>query len=172
MTLKEKASRIKALIFDVDGVLTNGFIGYCGTEEMKFFHVRDGHGIKLARRAGFKVGALTGRSGKPNRVRAKELELDFIYEGCKDKGKAFEILLKEQALLAEECLYIGDDIIDIPILKKAGIGIIVSDAPEYMQEFCEFRTKLEGGKGAVREVIDWILKEQDKWQELLKRYVS
>lgn len=171
MTLKEKASKIKALVFDVDGVLTNGFIGYCGTEEVKFFHVRDGYGIRLAKRAGLKVGALTGRSGKPNMIRAKELELDFIYEDCKDKRKAFETLLKEQCLNADECLYIGDDIVDIPILKRAGIGVIVFDAPDYMSEFCDFRTKLKGGKGAAREVIDWILKEQGKWTELLKKYI-
>lgn len=171
MNLKENAAKIKAIIFDIDGVLTNGFIGYCGTEEVKFFHVRDGHGIKLAKRAGYKVGAISGRSGVPNRKRAEELELDFLYEGAKKKGETFEELLKEHSLLAEQCLFIGDDVIDIPIFRKAGIAVAVADAPDYVAQYCHFKTKLPGGHGAVREVIDWILKENEQWDSLMQRYL-
>ncbi len=174
MNLKEKASKIKAIVLDIDGVLTNGLIGYSGfsDHEMKFFHVRDGHGIKLARRAGLKVGVLSGRTAEANRKRAVELEFDFLYEGKKDKKAAFEILLREQKLKAEECLYIGDDVVDIPIMRQAGISATVADAPGYMDAYCDFRTKLRGGEGAVREVIEILLKEKGQWDSLMEKYLS
>ncbi len=174
MNLKEKASKIKAIVLDIDGVLTNGLIGYSGfsDQEMKFFHVRDGHGIKLAKRAGLKVGVLSGRTAEANRKRAVELEFDFFYQGKKDKREAFEILLKEQNLSASECLYMGDDVVDLPIMTKVGISVTVADAPEYMDKYCDFRTKLRGGEGAVREVIELLLKEKGKWDELMEKYLA
>lgn len=172
MNCKEKASKIKALVFDIDGVLTNGQIGYCGSEEVKFFDVKDGHGIKLAKRAGYIVGAISGRSGQANRKRAEELGLDFLYEGKKKKGEAFDAFLVEFNLKGEECLFIGDDVIDIPIFRKVGISVAVADAPPYVAELCDFTTKLPGGRGAVREVIDWILKENGQWDELMKIYFA
>jgi YrbI family 3-deoxy-D-manno-octulosonate 8-phosphate phosphatase len=172
MDLKEKALNIKAVVLDIDGVLTNGRIGYGESDEIKFFHVRDGHGIKLAMRAGLKVGALSGRSAEANRKRAQELSFDFIYEGRKDKRETFKLLLEENHLLPEECLYMGDDVVDIPVMKEAGIAVAVADACSELEAFCDFRTKLPGGKGAVREVLEWLLKEQGKWEELMKKYVS
>lgn len=170
MISNEKTAKIKAIILDIDGVLTDGRMGYSAGDEIKFFHVRDGHGIKLAMRAGLKVGALSGRSAAANRKRAAELEFDFLYEGKKDKQTTFKELLKEHALEAEECLYIGDDIVDAIPLSMAGIGVTVADAPEYMDEFCDMRTALPGGHGAVREVIDWLLRRQNKWEQLMERY--
>ncbi len=163
---------IKAIVLDIDGVLTDGRIGYCGSTEVKFFHVRDGHGLKLAMRAGIKVGILSGRSSDANRTRAEELGLDFLYEGKKDKCAAFTELLKEQQLKAEECLYMGDDVVDIPVLVQSGIGVTVADAPAMMDDFCDFRTTLPGGSGAVREITEMLLKEQGKWNKLMERYVS
>ena len=163
---------IKAIVLDIDGVLTDGRIGYEGPQEIKFFHVRDGHGLKLAMRAGLKVGILSGRSSEANRIRVKELGLDFLYEGKKDKKAAFETLLAEQQLQAEECLYMGDDVVDIPVLRRAGIAVTVADAPEMMDEFCHFRTRAGGGCGAVREVIELLLKRQGKWNQLMERYLS
>jgi 3-deoxy-D-manno-octulosonate 8-phosphate phosphatase (KDO 8-P phosphatase) len=173
MNLKQKASEIKALVLDIDGVLTNGLIGYSGIsgEEIKFFHVRDGHGLKLARRVGLKIGALSGRTCGANKKRAAELEFDFLYEGKKDKGAAFEVLLKELNLKDHECLYIGDDVVDIPILRRAGIAVTVADAPGYMDEYCDFRTTRKGGEGAVREVIEMLLKEKGQWEELMRKYI-
>jgi len=173
MNLKQKASKIKAVVLDIDGVLTNGLIGYSGVagEEMKFFHVRDGHGIKLAKRAGLMVGALSGRTAGANKKRAAELEFDFLYEGKKDKGAAFEVLLKELNLKEDECLYIGDDVVDIPILRRAGIAVTVADAPDYMDEYCDFRTSCKGGEGAVREVLEMLLKEKGQWDDLMRKYV-
>lgn len=172
MTLTEQANRIKAVILDIDGVLTDGRIGYDGSGEIKFFHVRDGHGIKLAKRAGLKVGALSGRGAAANRQRTTELGFDFVYEDRKDKLSAFELLLAENGLKAEECLYVGDDLVDAPVLKMAGIGVAVADAPAELDRFCALRTKLPGGRGAVREVMEWLLKEQGKWEELLKKYLA
>ena len=172
MNLKQKASKIKALILDIDGVLTNGLIGYSGIsgEEIKFFHVRDGHGIKMAKRAGLKVGALSGRTAGANKKRAVDLEFDFLYEGKKDKGAAFEVLLKELNLKESECLYIGDDVVDIPILRRAGMAVTVADAPDYMDEYCDFRTSRKGGEGAVREAIEMLLKEKGQWEDLMRKY--
>jgi len=163
---------IKAIVLDIDGVLTDGLLGYDGQTEIKFFHVRDGHGLKMAMRTGLLVGALSGRSAAANRVRAAELEFDFLYEGKKDKKEAFKVLLQEQRLKAEECLYIGDDVVDIPILRQVGVGVTVADAPEYMDKYVHFRTKLPGGHGAVREVVDRLLQEQGKWDKLMERYIS
>lgn len=171
MSLKEKAAKIKAIVLDVDGVLTDGLMGYGAHEEIKFFNVRDGHGIKMAIRSGLKVGILSGRSSNANRKRAEELGLDFIYEGQKDKAVGFRQLLQENDLKAEECLYIGDDVIDIPVLRQVGVAVAVADASDELTEFCDFRTENGGGRGAVREVIEWLLKEQGKWQDLMKRYV-
>ena len=105
---------INTIILDIDGVLTDGRIGYGATDEIKFFHVRDGHGLKLASRAGFKLGILSGRMAECNRRRAQELGFDFIIEGCHDKKSGFAELLLQQNLKAENCLYMGDDVVDIP----------------------------------------------------------
>ena len=181
MTYKEYISengngaflKIRAIVLDIDGVLTDVRFGYDGSEnEIKFFHARDGQGIKLAMRADLKVGALSGRASSANRKRADELGFSFLYEGKKNKEEAFEILLEENQLKSEEVLYIGDDIIDVPVLRKVGIAVAVADASDYLEEFCSFRTELPGGHGAVREVIEILLKEQGKWDTLMERYIG
>ncbi|MEI6055820.1 MAG: HAD-IIIA family hydrolase [Lentisphaerota bacterium] len=171
MMLKEKALNIKAVILDIDGVLTDGSIGYSqNSDEIKFFNVKDGLAISLALQNGIKVGILSGRSSKANKIRAEELKLSFFYEGEKDKGRGFDKILSEQNLQPFECMYVGDDIIDIPPMKKAGISVAVGDAVEELDSFCTFRTKEFGGKGAVREAIVWLLKEKDLWKNILQKY--
>lgn len=172
MGLQAKTEKIKAIIFDIDGVLTDGMIGYSSEKEIKFFNVRDGHGIKMAKRAGLKVGALSGRSAEANRIRAAELEFDFLYEGRRNKGEAFDELLEQNGLKAQECLYIGDDVVDIPVMKRAGLSAAVADAVLELDEYCEYRSRLPGGRGAVREIIEWLLKEQGKWEKLMERYTG
>lgn len=172
MSLQEKPERIKAIVLDIDGVLTDGRIGYDGDNEIKFFHVRDGHGIKLASRAGLKVGALSGRKAAANRQRADELGFDFLYEGEKNKAEAFQRLLDDQKLNAEECLYIGDDVVDIPVMRQCGIAVAVADGVAELDDYCDFRTTLPGGGGAVREMIEWLLRGQGKWASLMERYVG
>lgn len=171
MTLKEKALNIKAIILDIDGVLTDGSIGYSqNSDEIKFFNVKDGLAISLALQNNLKVGVLSGRSSKANKIRAEELKLSFFIEGEKDKGKGFDRILREQNLQAFECMYIGDDIIDVPPMRKAGIAVAVGDAVEELNEFCAFRTKDPGGKGAVREAIVWLLKEKNIWENIIQKY--
>ncbi|MFA6102850.1 MAG: HAD hydrolase family protein [Victivallaceae bacterium] len=172
MISQKKIDKIKALVLDIDGVLTDGRLGYSAGDEIKFFHARDGHGIKMAIRGGILVGVLSGRVAESNRKRAKELGFSFFYEGQKDKRKAFELLLKEQNLKADECLYMGDDVVDLPPMLKSGLAVTVADAPEYMDKYCDFRTIRGGGQGAVREVIDWLLMKQGKWDQQMERYIS
>lgn len=169
---KERWCKIRAIVLDVDGILTDGRIGY-GTgspEEIKYFHVRDGQGIKLAMRAGIKVGILSGRQSAANARRAAELGFDFVYENKKDKLSAFNELLAEQGLQAGECLYMGDDTVDLPVMRLAGIAATVADAPCYMDVAADFRTQHNGGCGAVREVTDYLLMQNGKWRDVMSRY--
>lgn len=172
MNLSQAAQKIKVVILDVDGVLTNGSIGY-GTgsdHEIKFFNVKDGSGIKMLQRAGVKVGILTGRSSMANRRRAEELKLDFIRENCLPKLPAFVELLKNLAVTAKECLYIGDDLVDWPVMKRVGISVAVADAAPELKEAAALTTHECGGRGAIREVAEWLLKEQNKWKAALDFY--
>jgi 3-deoxy-D-manno-octulosonate 8-phosphate phosphatase (KDO 8-P phosphatase) len=172
MNLSPAAQKIKVVILDVDGVLTNGNIGYGAgfEEEIKFFNVKDGSGIKMLQRAGLKVGILTGRSSLANRRRAEELQLDFIRENCRPKTPHFLELLKDLAVTAKECLYIGDDLIDWPVMKRVGISVAVADAAKELREAATFTTRQDGGRGAIREVAEWLLKEQNKWKATLEFY--
>jgi 3-deoxy-D-manno-octulosonate 8-phosphate phosphatase (KDO 8-P phosphatase) len=167
MNLADRARGIQAVVFDVDGVLTDGTFGYAGGgSEIKFFSARDGHGIKLLRRAGLRVGILSGRSSDANLRRAEELGLDFVYQGEKDKGEAFVRLLREQNLSAEHCLYVGDDVVDMPVMRQAGVSVAVADAT------ADWQTQAPGGHGAAREVARWILQQQGKWETVMERYAG
>lgn len=170
MISTEKFCEIRAVVLDVDGVLTDCRAGYGGDEEIKFFHMRDGHWMKLAMRAGLKVGLLSGRSARANRKRAEELGLTFVYEKCIDKLESFEQMLTEQGLKAQECMYIGDDVIDYPVLKRAGVAVAVADAVPELDEVADFRTSNPGGHGAVYEAIRRLLLEQGKLDALMERY--
>ena len=129
MTLHDKARRIRAVVLDVDGVLTDGRIGY-GEDgyEVKFFNVKDGHAIKMLRRAGIRVGMLSGRSSAANRRRAGELSLDFVVENARDKSGSLAGILEEHGLAPEECRYVGDDGVDLPVMKTCGRGVAEADA--------------------------------------------
>jgi len=171
MNLAAKTAQIRAVILDVDGVLTDGRIGYGPMPgEIKFFDVKDGHGVKLLRRAGIKVGILSGRASQANVQRAGELALDFVYEGEKDKAAAFSRLLQEQALAAEECLAVGDDLVDLPVMRRAGVGVAVADAVPEVLAAAAWCTRAPGGRGAVREVAEWLLRQQHKWDSVTARY--
>ncbi len=173
MTSEQTAQQIKAVILDIDGVLTDGRVGYSETEhEIKFFDVKDGHGIKLLIRAGLRVGLFSGRESKANRRRAEELGIHFIYQNEKNKREAFARLLNDQDLNAEECLYMGDDLVDIPVLRRAGMGVAVGDATADTKQAADWVTQANGGHGAVREVAEWLLKAQGKWDGLIQRYVG
>ena len=173
MSLPDNISDIRAIVLDVDGVLTDGRIGYGGgsPREIKFFDVRDGQGIRLALRAGLLVGILSGRKSQANRVRAKELGLSFLYEGCLDKLAGWEQMLADLGLKPEECMYIGDDVVDMPPMRRAGVPVAVADAAPELDSVAMFRTQHFGGRGAVREAIEILLKGQGKWDSVLEKYM-
>jgi len=172
-SLDEKSSRIRLVLLDIDGVLTDGRIGYFGeTGEVKFFDVKDGHALKLLRRAGFQVGLFSGRADAANRRRAAELDIEIVRENVKDKRTAFPVLLEEYGWKSEECLYMGDDLVDIPVIKAAGIGVAVADAPPEVRKAADWCTRASGGAGAVREVAVWLLKKHNKWRKVTERYLT
>ena len=173
MNLAEKAKQIRTVILDVDGVLTDGCVGYGGDRhEIKFFDVKDGHAIKLLRRAGIRVGILSGRASPANRRRAEELDLDFLYEGEKNKSDAAQRLFRNERTSAGECLYIGDDLVDIPVMAMVALGIAVGDATPETKAAADWTTTAAGGRGAVREVAVWLLKQQKQWQNVTSRYFT
>ena len=166
----EKLRKIRAVVLDIDGVLTDGRVGYDGEKKIKFFNYRDGHWIKLALRAGLLVGALSGARADANAQRARELGLSFLYEGVKDKLSGFEQLLAEFKLAPEECLYMGDDAVDMPPMRRAGVAVAVQDAIPELDEVAEWRTVTPGGHGAVREVMHELLAAQGKLDKVLEVY--
>ncbi len=169
--IKEKLKKIKMLILDVDGVMTDGRIIMDDTgRETKNFNVRDGHGLKILQRYGVKVAILTGRKSKVVEYRAKDLEIKYVYQKVYNKKEVFEKILKKQKLSADEVAFIGDDIVDVPVLKKVGFSVAVADALDIVKKSVDYVSEHEGGKGAVREICDMILQAQGKWPEIAARY--
>lgn len=163
---------IQMLALDVDGVLTDGTIVINGDgSETKSFHTLDGHGIRLAKRAGLDVAFLSGRASGPTRQRAKELQVEHVFEDCHDKLDAFEKFLGQLGLSPESVAYIGDDLPDLPVIRCVGFGVAVANAVDEVKQYADYITTRPGGCGAVREVIEYILKSTGKWQELMKRYL-
>jgi 3-deoxy-D-manno-octulosonate 8-phosphate phosphatase (KDO 8-P phosphatase) len=152
-------AHIKWLICDVDGVLTDGGVYLIGPFfEAKRFDIQDGMGITLARKAGLKIGFITGRSSFAVKRRAKELNIDYLSQGEHNKGKAFDVFIKKTQASHREIAYIGDDIQDLPILQRVGVPIAVNNARPEVKSESAYITQATGGHGAVREVVDWILK--------------
>jgi len=169
--IKEKLKKIKMLILDVDGVMTDGRIIMDDEgREIKNFHVRDGHGIKVLQRYGIKVALLTGRKSKVVEYRARDLDIKDVYQKVYNKKEVFEKILKKYKLSAEEAAFIGDDIIDVPVLKSVGFSVAVADAIDVVKKSVHYVTENQGGNGAVREICEMILKAQGKWPEIAARY--
>jgi len=169
--IKEKLKRIKMLILDVDGVMTDGRIIMDNEgRETKNFNVRDGHGIKLIQRYGIKVAILTGRQSKVVEHRAKDLEIDDVYQKVFNKKEIFQKILKKHKLSADAAAFMGDDIVDIPVLKSVGFSAAVADAVDVVKKSVDYITNNKGGYGAVREVCELILKAQGKWPEIAAKY--
>jgi len=156
--LRAKAKKIKLLLLDVDGVLTDGRIILDNQgNELKAFHVRDGHGIKLAQRTGIIVGIITGRKSEVVNVRARELGIDEVHQGALEKIRVYEALLKKYGLRDDEAAFIGDDIVDATILKRVGLAAVVADCDPAVLPHADLVTRAAGGRGAVREVINILL---------------
>ena len=170
MKLPEAFKKITTVILDIDGVLTDGMLIYGPEYTMKKFNAQDGHAIRMALRAGFKVGVISGRDDPVNRRRMDELGISFSITGAKYKIDALRTVLKEQSLTAEEILYVGDDVIDVPVMENVGIGVAVRSATAETRAVADYVTTRAGGDGAVREVIVRLLKEQGKWSEAMARY--
>ncbi len=164
---------IKMLVLDVDGVLTDGTIVVDDRgRESKFFNALDGHGIKLWKRAGLKVAFLSGRKSPPTRQHAKEYEIDFCLEGRRDKLAGIKELEKMSGLASEQMAYVGDDLPDFPAMRCAGFRVAVANAVDEIKAVADYITRKEGGKGAAREVIEYLLKKTGRWNELLKKYFN
>lgn len=171
MEFEERIKAIKLFIFDVDGVMTDGGIYYSDTgDEMKRFNVKDGHGIKLLQRSGVEVAIITARTSNVVKVRAANLGIHDVIQGALDKKAAYEFLKAEKKLEDKEIAYMGDDIIDLPILMRAGFSACPEDAHEDLLDEVDYRSKKRGGDGSVREVCDLVLKTQGKYAEVTEKY--
>lgn len=167
----KKIKKTKLLLLDVDGVLTDGSI-ILGepNRELKIFNIKDGLGIKLAQAGGIEIGIITGRTSEAVKKRADELAIKILYQGQQDKLTAYEQIKNNLGLKDEQIAYIGDDLNDLKLLQKVGLSIAVNDACDEIKAEAGYITKTLGGKGAVREVIELILKSQGKWQGLIQKY--
>jgi 3-deoxy-D-manno-octulosonate 8-phosphate phosphatase (KDO 8-P phosphatase) len=169
--IMERAKRIKVLLLDVDGVMTDGRIIYgIKGEEIKNFDVNDGLGIILVKRAGFKCAILTAKGSKVVAKRAKELKIDKVYKDFHYKIKALGPICSEFKVTEEEICFIGDDVIDAPILKRVGLAVCPPNAMDEVKALAHLITQKPGGRGAVREVCDLLIRAQGKWDETVGRY--
>ncbi len=167
----EKIKPIKLLILDVDGVLTDGKILYNDRgEEIKAFDVKDGHGIKLLMRSGIEVVLITGRESEVVLHRARDLGIEQVHQKVKNKIEVYEKILEEKKLNDRNVGFIGDDLIDMPVLRRVGFSATVLDAIQEVKEVADYTASRKGGEGAVREICELLLKAQNKWEEVTDRY--
>jgi len=171
--VERRAARVKLLLMDCDGVLTDGRITLLdGGDEQKSFHTRDGHGLVLLHRAGLRTAIITGRTSRAVEWRARDLGVTHVLQGRLKKTEAFEELLAGSDLRPDEMACMGDDVTDIPLMRRCALGIAVADASADTLAAADYVTRLPGGFGAVREVCELILKAQGRWDELMERYLA
>jgi 3-deoxy-D-manno-octulosonate 8-phosphate phosphatase (KDO 8-P phosphatase) len=194
----ERARNIKLLLFDVDGVLTDGTIWFfpapAGAQlstqqharqhggeggfgivsqnmvEAKGFHAHDGTAISLARLAGLKTGLITKRISETVALRARDLKLEHVYQGIQDKQTVFEEILAKEGLRPEQAAYVGDDVIDLPVMRHCGLAVAVANARAEVKDEAHYVTEHRGGEGALRDALEYILKAQGKWEEVVREY--
>lgn len=171
--LAERAARLEWLLFDVDGVFTDGRLYYTAEgEHLKRFHVRDGFAVALARRAGLELGLLSGRASGALKRRADELGLDAVLLGHDDKLPAFEGLLAEHGLAAAQVAYVGDDLLDLPVLRRAGLSFAPADADPEVRRRVHRVLASAGGMGAVREMVETVLKARGDWERVVAPWTT
>ena len=171
MKLEERIAPIQLILCDVDGVLTDGAICFDNQGiETKTFHVRDGMGIRLWQRSGGRFGLLTARTSHIVKVRAAELGVDIIRQGFSDKLPVAQQIMSELNLSSSQVCYVGDDLTDLQLISQVGLGVAVADAVEEIRTAAHHVTETTGGKGAVRELIETILKSQNRWNEMVRYY--
>ena len=160
-SIPAKIKKLKLVLLDVDGVLTDGSILLDNQgNELKAFHVRDGHGIKMAQRAGILIGIITGRTSEAVNLRARELGIQEVHQGAREKITVYDAILAQYGLCDDDVAYMGDDVVDVDIFKRVGMAVTVADADPAVKPFVDMTTKAAGGRGAVREFIDLILKNR------------
>jgi len=173
MNVKQRAKKVKMLILDVDGVLTDGRIIYDSKgKELKCFNVLDGMGLFLLRLAKIKVALITAKGSPAVRRRARDIGAVELRENVIDKLSAYRQILRKYKLSSKDTCFVGDDLLDLPVIKRAGLGVAVANASPEVKKYADYLTKREGGKGAVREVIEIILRAQNKWQKVIKRFLA
>jgi 3-deoxy-D-manno-octulosonate 8-phosphate phosphatase (KDO 8-P phosphatase) len=171
--VKERAARIKLLLLDVDGVLTDGrILLHPDGEESKVFNVRDGLGIRLLQRAGLEVGFISGRSSRVVTRRAEDLGIGLVVQGTLDKLPAYDEILARRGLTDRDAAYVGDDIVDIPILKRVGLAAATAGAVPAVASCCHVITDRDGGRGAIREICELILHVQGRWEEVAGPFLA
>ena len=169
----DKAKRIRLVIFDVDGVLTDGSLYLTdGGEEIKVFNSRDGHGMKMLRESGVELAIITGRTSRCVELRAKNLGVELLFQGVADKARTFAELLASRKLDAAATAYMGDDVVDLPVLRRCGLALTVPDAPLAVKQHADYVTRAPGGCGAAREVCELIMHAQGALARRLDAYLK
>ena len=171
--IMEAASKLRLLILDVDGVMTDGriFIDNNGVES-KAFHVRDGHGIKMLQRTEVEVAIITGRKSDVVLKRAEELGIKHVYQRSRNKLETYELLKQQLGVTDAESAFVGDDLVDLPVMRRVGLAVAVADADKEVCARAHWVTENGGGRGAVREVTDLIIKARGEWDEATKNYME
>jgi 3-deoxy-D-manno-octulosonate 8-phosphate phosphatase (KDO 8-P phosphatase) len=169
--MQQKLINIKLLLLDVDGVMTDGGIVYDGNGlETKVFNVKDGHGIKMLQRHGIQVGVITGRTSAVVDIRARELGIELLYQGALKKLESYADVKRKTGLDDRQIAYMGDDVIDVPVMRRVGFAAAPLDALPEVLAVVDYVSSRSGGRGAVREVCDLILKGRGFWPEIVARY--
>jgi 3-deoxy-D-manno-octulosonate 8-phosphate phosphatase (KDO 8-P phosphatase) len=171
-SVEDRASRVKLLLMDCDGVLTDGRIWIVENgEDQKTFNTRDGLGLDLFHRAGLRSGIISGRQSSAVQRRSESLGISFVRQGCENKLAAFEEILSEAGVDQSEVAFIGDDLNDVPLMRRSELAVAVADGVAEAKEFAHFVTNARGGNGAVREIVEIILKAQNRWADLVRAYL-
>jgi 3-deoxy-D-manno-octulosonate 8-phosphate phosphatase (KDO 8-P phosphatase) len=171
--LNGRARLLRLLLFDVDGVLTDGMLGVRGSgSETKQFFIRDGAALVWAQRAGVRVGLLSGRSSEATSRRAAELGISIVAQGHSDKRAGYSRILLDQALRDEEVAYMGDDLMDLPVLGRVGLSAAPADAADDVRTRVDWVSRCSGGRGAVREFVELVLRAQGRWDGLVQSFVD
>ncbi|KAF0814615.1 3-deoxy-D-manno-octulosonate 8-phosphate phosphatase KdsC [Andreprevotia sp. IGB-42] len=171
--MSELARAVRLMIFDVDGVMTDGSLYYNDAgEETKAFNSLDGHGMRMLAGTGVKLAIITGRNSKLVEHRASNLQIDYLYQGVHDKREAFEALLARAGVTAAECGYMGDDVIDLPVMTRVGFAVAVPHSPEIVRKHAHYVAAHHGGRGAVREVCELIMQAQGTLDDVLAQYLK
>ncbi|WP_442786182.1 3-deoxy-manno-octulosonate-8-phosphatase KdsC [Methylobacter sp. YRD-M1] len=169
----EKAKKLKLLILDVDGVLTDGKLFFDNEgNEYKAFHSRDGHGIKLLRQTGVEVAVISGRKSNSVALRMKNLGIEYVYQGHENKIAAFNEIIEKSGIMPDQAAHVGDDLLDLPIMTRVGLAIAVDDANFVVKQHADWCTTLPGGHGAVREVCDLIMQAQGRFEDVVNAYLK